>query len=406
MTEAAKPDEKSKTNVQKLTEFVIDNPQLNELEQRIADFNIFEALGAVRQELRHSDFLAFLLNPAGKHGLGDRLLKRFLIRVISGAVNPPFTALDIDLANLAKATVGREDLRVDILIRDEGSGLTCIIENKIDSDEHSDQLNRYLEAVAENLKINKDRIIAVYLTPDGIRPADEDSPFTPLSYKDIAELIEQVRSGHESALGADVNTMMRHYVMMLERHIMSDTDIEKLCHQIYAAHKDAIDLIIEHRPDMQRQIAKYLAEKIKSESSLELFREAKTYIDFRPKGWKEIVELNVGNGWAGSQAILSFEFSTYGNKINLYLELGPVKAGFEDVRRKIYDSLKLPNQNKYSLQWTRFKKMGIKPISYKEVTSMDELTDKIDKLWQHFVEYDLERIDQEVRQIFAEQREG
>ena len=43
--------------------FVVDNPQLEQLEALIAEFNIFEAMGVVRQELRHSDFLAFMLNP-------------------------------------------------------------------------------------------------------------------------------------------------------------------------------------------------------------------------------------------------------------------------------------------------------------------------------------------------------
>ncbi len=41
-------------------------------------FNIFEAMGATRQELRHSDFLAFLLDPHQTHGLGDALLRALL----------------------------------------------------------------------------------------------------------------------------------------------------------------------------------------------------------------------------------------------------------------------------------------------------------------------------------------
>lgn len=44
-----------------LEAFVVDNHDLERLEALLAEFNIFEA---VRQELRHSDFLAFLLDPA------------------------------------------------------------------------------------------------------------------------------------------------------------------------------------------------------------------------------------------------------------------------------------------------------------------------------------------------------
>jgi hypothetical protein len=44
-----------------LEKFVTNNQELERLEALLAEFNIFEAIGVVRQELRHSDFLAFLL---------------------------------------------------------------------------------------------------------------------------------------------------------------------------------------------------------------------------------------------------------------------------------------------------------------------------------------------------------
>jgi hypothetical protein len=37
-----------------LEAFVVENPELQELERQIAPFNIFEALGLIRQELRLS----------------------------------------------------------------------------------------------------------------------------------------------------------------------------------------------------------------------------------------------------------------------------------------------------------------------------------------------------------------
>lgn len=56
---------------QALTALVVDNSDLERLEALLDQFNIFEALGAVRVELRHSDFLAFLLNPKQSHRLGQ-----------------------------------------------------------------------------------------------------------------------------------------------------------------------------------------------------------------------------------------------------------------------------------------------------------------------------------------------
>ncbi|HEU5368889.1 MAG TPA: PD-(D/E)XK nuclease family protein [Ktedonobacterales bacterium] len=61
-----------------LEALVVDNPDLERLEALLERFNIFEAIGAVRQEVRHSDFLAFLLTPQQNHGLGDAFLKRLI----------------------------------------------------------------------------------------------------------------------------------------------------------------------------------------------------------------------------------------------------------------------------------------------------------------------------------------
>ena len=65
-----------------LEKFVVDNEDLEHLESLLDQFNIFEAVGMVRQEIRHSNFLAFLLNPSASHRLGDIFLKTFLKRLL------------------------------------------------------------------------------------------------------------------------------------------------------------------------------------------------------------------------------------------------------------------------------------------------------------------------------------
>lgn len=60
-----------------LEKFIIDNKNLEELEKKISRFNIFESVGMVRQEIKHSNFIQFLLSPSEKHRLGDIFLKSF-----------------------------------------------------------------------------------------------------------------------------------------------------------------------------------------------------------------------------------------------------------------------------------------------------------------------------------------
>ena len=84
-----------------LEALVVDNPDLERLEALLDQFNIFEAIGAVWQELRHSDFLAFLLDPQQNHGLGDVFLKRLLQKVLVSAESDkmPITPIDLDVRN-------------------------------------------------------------------------------------------------------------------------------------------------------------------------------------------------------------------------------------------------------------------------------------------------------------------
>ena len=65
-----------------LESFIIGNIELEKLEDELSEVNFFVAIGAVRSEMRHSNFLAFLLDPAQSHGLGDLFLKRFLQRAL------------------------------------------------------------------------------------------------------------------------------------------------------------------------------------------------------------------------------------------------------------------------------------------------------------------------------------
>jgi hypothetical protein len=80
--EEAKHD--SLSEIELLTQFVMNNTELEQLEDHLHQFNIFEAIGMHKQELRHSAFLSFLLDPRQPHGLGDDFLKKVLQRALLG----------------------------------------------------------------------------------------------------------------------------------------------------------------------------------------------------------------------------------------------------------------------------------------------------------------------------------
>ena len=65
-----------------LDRFLADNPELEQLSDRLGTFNVFRALKIERVEIRHSNALAWLLDPSESHGLGDVVLRRVLSNLL------------------------------------------------------------------------------------------------------------------------------------------------------------------------------------------------------------------------------------------------------------------------------------------------------------------------------------
>lgn len=230
-----------------LEALVVGNPELEQLEAQLDQFNLFEAIGAVRQELRHSDFLCFLLDPRQPHGLGDTFVKRLLQQILAAATGATalITSVDLDLWDLDGVVVEREWQNIDLFLRDETHRFFVIIENKIDSGEIPGQLGRYREVACAHYPGYQ--MIGLFLTPDGALPSDES--YLPVSYGAVCAVLEGRAKSRASTLGADVLTTIVHYTQMLRRHIVGDSDIAELCRRIYQRHRRALDLIYEHRPD-------------------------------------------------------------------------------------------------------------------------------------------------------------
>ncbi|MFN7141613.1 MAG: PD-(D/E)XK nuclease family protein, partial [Limisphaerales bacterium] len=97
-------------------------------------------------ETRHSNVLAWLLDPSEKHGFGTKFLHGFLSLVEQKM--PRNAALELrkilqDSGTLKGARLFREFKRVDLLIVDSARKFVCLVENKIHTGEHSEQLTRY-----------------------------------------------------------------------------------------------------------------------------------------------------------------------------------------------------------------------------------------------------------------------
>jgi hypothetical protein len=166
------------TKIKTLYSSLLDDPDFDRLELGLKKPNIFDVLKITTNEIRHSNFLSWILNPIESHGLGDIFLKRFLREVFASDKFDDISQVDVEGLNLAKVSILREWKNIDILILTED--IAVCVENKVLTKEHSNQLERYRNIVEEHYPKRKKTF--VYLNPYGDESFTEVDTYQPVSY--------------------------------------------------------------------------------------------------------------------------------------------------------------------------------------------------------------------------------
>ena len=358
--------------VKELEGFIFNNKELEKLESIEDKFNIFSSLGIINQEVRHSNFLAWLLNPNETHNLADYFTTRFLKLAVynDSNENPDLNLIDIDTLNLSKINVYREWNNIDVLLVDDDQKLVCVIENKIESKEHSNQLTTYRKVIESNYPDYKK--IYIYLTVYGIEPENE-KVYIPISYKEILQLVESLLERKESQMNDEVSLFIRHYNEMVKRYIMEESEVQELCEQLYKKHKKALDLIFKHKPDIYSDIKDILEDIIDANDTLVKDHCSKSYIRFIPKTLDFFPKQ--GEGWTKSKRILLFEIKNYDKAVDLVLLIGP---GESLIRQSIYDLAKTntvfnKTSAKLTKKWASIYKVKLSSISSLDGKSKEEI---------------------------------
>ena len=368
-----------------LKALVSEDSGLARLEGLLSKFNLFEAVGVVRHELRHSDFLAFLLDPSRNHGLGVAFLSAFL-----QAVRLP--TLDLDTLNLSHAYVFREWHHIDILVLDDINHLAVIIENKVDTGEHSDQLNRYQVDFYSHYPGYK--AMALYLTPDGDKPSSDD--YHAVSYTLVCEVIEKIAQNHRATLDSEIVIVLEHYAQMLRRHIVSDSDVAELCRSIYQKHRQALDLIFEHRPDRQAQIKNYVSALIAQEPSIRPHGSAKSYINFGPREWDAPAQRHIEHEPSNWLPYLGVTRFLDGLSVGMW-----IAPGNEEDREKLLQMAKQHQLTGFSEKLTGIysRASAFRLLSIRDYDkTQDGIETVISEKWAEFMRDELPRVVKAVRE--------
>jgi hypothetical protein len=377
-----------------LEALVVDDPDLERLEDLLDPFNIFEALGAVTQEIRHSDFLAFLLNPRQSHGLGDVFTKRFLQKALQVPGAPAgVSPIDLDVWDLDDMEMRREWQGIDVLLLDHAHRFAAIIENKIYAPEQKGQLCRYWTTVSEHYP--DWQILGVFLTLEAKRPTDER--YVAVGYDTVRGLVESLAETRAASLGPDVRALMLHYTQMLRRHFLQDPEIVTLARRIYQKHQKALDLIFEHRPDRQAQIRDIVDELITATPGLIQDVSSKSYIHFLPEHWDKSAALKSGSGWTNTGRLLMFELVNEPTRLSVKLIIGP---GPEEIRQRLFNMALAkqppfkPSQSMLGRMWNTILQRTLLTSQALQEQEIETLAAQIGKSWDEFLRLTLRSVEE------------
>lgn len=379
-----------------LEDFILRNPELDKLENLLQEFNIFETLKITHAEIRHSNVIAWLLNPLENHGLSNYFLKqlfKFLVSTKSKYFeNLPITIFDFELFSYGNVEIRREWNNIDILaiINEDSRQVVVAIENKIKTSEHSDQLTRYREII-EKEYLNSVNLM-VYLTPDNLIPSDE--VWIPFSYNTVADIIGDILVYKKDSLSSMVSLFLSQYNTILRRYVVGQSEVEKIAIEIYKKHKEALDIIFQYKPDIYLELSEYFQKQLRQQADIIIDSAGKTIIRFTTNVLDSLIE-KVGEGWSKSKRIFLFEISLYDNQVKLRLYIGPGDNDYRESLRtfllKQKDLFKLIDR-KFGAKWHAAYQKII--VSKKDFAEKDEgeLKATAEKKLSQFIENDLQKI--------------
>jgi len=228
--------------------------EIEELEAELRKPNIFNILEINEMEIRHSNFLKWLLDPNESHGLGNR----FLIRVLRDLAMEKEN--DLDIVEISKLNFSNVEVRkeapsydkekekrgsMDLLIDFRDDKLVICIENKIWTKDATEQLEKYQTHIDSHFK-EYDKRIFVYLTPFGDNPINyTGDKWHTYSYEKIITHLEYIQ---EATISSTIKTYISDYLTTLKSKIMGKDDkATALANAIYEQHKTIIDFIYDNR---------------------------------------------------------------------------------------------------------------------------------------------------------------
>ncbi|WP_342599573.1 PD-(D/E)XK nuclease family protein [Psychrobacillus sp. FSL H8-0483] len=391
--------------------FELENDKtFQQLNQQVNSFNALKILKLENYEIRHSNILAWLLDPKENHGLRDYFLRKMLEHLILIDENGDklqYEAVgEILNHSLIESHVYREvktdnNRFIDLLIVNQQLKSVFLIENKFYSTESKNQLDDYLIYIQN---IFKDfTIIPIYLTLDGEEPSNQQ--YFILTYERIESILHIVLMLYRDQLSDNVYTFIEDYNQMLREKFYPNQDQIMQAIEIYSNHRPTIQTLFEKTSIFNKQLqfdlgyqfefmAKYKntinyifnhGKNILSYSFEHFIRQQfkedvlynahPTIPNLLPPEWDSIgqIPLREPNYWLRKGIIVWFD-RTNDNRLCLIAEIGPMEFGGRLSLLEKLEKVGLSIKESSKLEKSRYTRFFTQKMDVNKWDDMIELT--------------------------------
>jgi hypothetical protein len=371
-------------HIASIDRFLADNPEFEDLSARLSQFNVFRALNIEKVEIRHSNVLAWLLDPDESHGFSNIVLRRLLsnILLMSDKTIKGLSAAKVELLDFSDIEVLREWKNIDLLIIDRLNRIILFFENKIHSGESTGQLAKYKRIVEDEFP--QFTIIPVFLTLTGQESSDKDAQdYISYSHTQLYAMLSTLFVQRKSQLAEPVQVFMQHYLDTLRRLTMQDEELTNLCKTIYRKHREAIDLIVEY--GMVSTFSQAAEDVLGADGKYEILSSSPSQFWFLPNSWKSLIPENaIVSSWVSTlkrTVSICCWFEYYKGK--LYSHFEACKMDDPALRLECVKSLKaagfILGKKAFDDNATYSRFYG-KTVKIKDETDYDEMSSAIKKL--------------------------
>ncbi|AAU19422.1 PD-(D/E)XK nuclease family protein [Bacillus cereus] len=232
----------------KILSLLDDSVEFEKLHSKFNRFNPFKILKVDKFEIRHSNMIAWLLDPTENHHLSSMFVNKLLSKMFVKAENEEligqYNFIKLHKQSLQDLEVFREvqtenNKRIDILAVSESQKIAILIENKYKSSESDGQLQNYINFVSE--KYEGYTIIPIFLSLDGSAPSH--TSYLTLDYGDILNILKAQLEIYSEYTSNTIKDFISYYIDILEGELVRDEEDIELALTVYKNHKSAVDFL-------------------------------------------------------------------------------------------------------------------------------------------------------------------